>query len=245
MIAVVVFELIVCLVAWAAIGVGNADDDGQAAFPLEVWLACAIVQLTIYYLPPGRPARYRLWLLVALMLLASAIPGRLEPLSSFFHQALFIAGVAALPLLWWEWFAKTPKDRAAGLAPIGSISPPLGFVAWSLANIGIVKFEAWRGGHGEPYCILVPDGGSDLIGYHQAPDDWSLGGLRMVTGRGSGGSGHCCQWGFHALLLTHNDQLSNWSYRSQRFERVSERARRDIMGLSRLTCRSDAQRSER
>ena len=63
-IAVVVFELVVCLVAWAAIGVGNADDSGQSNFPLEVWLACAIMQLTIYYLPHGRQDRHRLWLLM-------------------------------------------------------------------------------------------------------------------------------------------------------------------------------------
>ena len=238
-IAVVVFELVVCLVAWAAIGVGNADDSGQSNFPLEVWLACAIIQLTIYYLPPGRQDRHRLWLFVTLILLASVIPGRLEPLSSFFHQALFIAGVVALPQLWWEWFAKTPEDRAAGLGLTGAIWLPLGLAAWSLANIGIVKFEAWRAAHGEPYCILVSDGGLVTSGYHQAPDDWSLSGLRMVSGRGSGGSGHCCQWDFHALLLTRNDQLFNWSYRSQRFEKVSDRARHDIGGLSGLTCRRE------
>lgn len=48
----------------------------------------------------------------------------------------------------------------------------------------------------------------------------------MISGRGGGGSGNCCQWDFHALLLTRNDELFNWSYRSQRFESVSERTRR-------------------
>ena len=46
-IAVVVLELIVCLVASVLIGVGNADDSGQAAFPLQVWLVCATLQLTM------------------------------------------------------------------------------------------------------------------------------------------------------------------------------------------------------
>jgi hypothetical protein len=80
-IAVVVFELIVCLAASVAIGVGNGDDRGQAAFPLQVWLVCAILQLTIRYLPPGRHARYGLWLLVTLILFAGATSGRIEPFS--------------------------------------------------------------------------------------------------------------------------------------------------------------------
>jgi hypothetical protein len=232
-IAVVVFELIACLIAAVMIGVGNADGE-QATFPLQVWLACAFLQLTIHYLPPARYARYVLLLLVTLILFASVAFGRIEGLR-YFHQALFIAGVAALPQLWWEWFPKATKDRAFVLLPIAVIALPLGFASWSLANIGIVKFEAWRVTHGEPYCIFVSDGRLFSSGYHRAPDDWSLSGLRMFSGRGAGGSGNCCQWDFHALLLTHDDELFNWSYRSQRFERVSERAR-SLLGLPRLTC---------
>ena len=228
-IAVVVFELLVCLVASVAIGVGNEDDSGQAAFPLEVWLVCAILQLTIRYLPPGRHVRYRLWLIVALLLVAGVTPGAIVPFPHL-HQALFIAGVAALPQLWWEWIAKTPEHRASGLALIGLISLPLGFAAWSLANAAIVTVEARMASHGEPYCILVSDGKIHSSGYHRAPDDWSLTGWRVVTGRGSGGSGNCCQFDFHALLLTRNDELFNWSYRSQRFESLSERTRH-AMGL--------------
>ena len=156
-IAVVVFELIVCLAASVVIGVGNADDSGQAAFPLEVWLVCAILQLTIRYLPPGRHARYGLWLFVTLILFAGVTSGTFAPFPHF-HQALFIAGVAALPQLWWEWFAKTPEHRASGLGLIGLIALPLGFAAWSFVNIWIVKFEAWRASNGEPHCIFVSDG---------------------------------------------------------------------------------------
>ena len=228
-IAVVVLELIVCLIAAVAIGVGNADDGGQAAFPLEVWLACAALQLAIRYLPPGRHARYRLWGIVTLILFVSVTSGLIAPFPHL-HQALFIAGVAALPQLWWEWFAETPEHRDSGLALVGLIALPLGFAAWSLANVWIVKFEAWRASRGEPYCILVSDGNLFSGGYHQAPDDWSLGGWRIVSGRGAGGSGNCCQWDFHALLLMRNDELFNWSYRSQRFESVSERTRH-AMGL--------------
>ena len=224
-IAVVVFELIVCLIATVVIGVGNADDSGQSAFPLEVWLACAALQLAIRYLPPDRHARYRLWGIVALILFVSVTSGAIAPFPHL-HQALFIAGVAALPQLCWEWLAKTPEHRAEGLGLIGLISLPLGFAAWSMANVWIVKFEAWRASHGEPYCILISDGRIFSSGYHQAPDDWSLSGWRMVSGRGAGGSGNCCQWDFHALLVTRNDELFNWSYRSQRFESLSERTRR-------------------
>jgi hypothetical protein len=236
-IAVVVFELMVCLAAAVVIGVGNADDSGQAAFPLEVWLALATLQLTIRYLPAGRHARYWLWLFVTLILFASLTSGTIEPFPHL-HQALFIAGVAALPQLWWERFAKTPEGRAFGFGLIGLISLPLGFAAWSLANIGIVKFEAWRAADGEPYCLFVSDGSLYSGGYHQAPNDWSLSGWEMFSGRGSGGSGNCCQWDFHALLLTHNDQLFNWSYRSQRFESVSERSR-GLLRMSVPRCQLD------
>ena len=41
---------------------------------------------------------------------------------------------------------------------------------------------------------------------------------------------------FHALLLTQSNQLFNWSYHSQRFEKVSERSRH-MLGLDHLTCR--------
>lgn len=233
-IAVVVLELIVCLAASVVVGVGNADDSGQAAFPLQVWLVCAILQLTIRYLPPSRHARYRLWLFVTLILFAGVTSGRIEPFPHF-HQALFIAAVAALPQLWWAWSAKTPERRALGLGLIGLVSLPLGFAAWSFANIWIVKVEAWRASNGEPYCIFVSDGRLFSGGYRQAPDDWSLSGWRMVSGRGAGGSGNCCQWDFHALLLTRNDELFKWSYRSQRFENVSERTRQ-LMTLNVSRC---------
>lgn len=233
-IAVVVFELIACLVASVVIGVGNADDNGQAAFPLEVWLACAILQLTIRYLPFGRLARYRIWLIMALILFAGVTSATIAPFPHL-HQALFIAGVAALPQLWWEWFARTSEYRPWGLGLIGLISLPLGLAAWSLANVWIVKVAAWSGSRGAPYCIFVSDGKSLSSGYHQAPSDWSLSGWRMVSGRGGGGSGHCCQWDFHALLSTRNDELFNWSYRSQRFEPLSERAR-GLMSLNVPKC---------
>lgn len=233
-IAVVVLELIACLAATVLIAAGNADDSGQAAFPLLVWLACAILQLTIRYLPPGRRARYHLWLAVVLILVIGMTPGRFEPFPHV-HQALFIAGVAALPQLWWDWYAKTPEDRASWMGPIALVSLPLGFAAWSLANIWIVKFEAWMVADGKPHCILVSDQKLYTSAYRPVPDDWGLSGLRMISGRGAGGSGNCCQWDFHALLLTKDDRLFNWSYRSQRFEQVSDRARRDLW-LTRLTC---------
>jgi len=60
----------------------------------------------------------------------------------YVHQALFIAGVAVLPQLWWEWSFKATKGRLLGLGLIGLASLPLGFATWSLANIWIVKANA-------------------------------------------------------------------------------------------------------
>jgi hypothetical protein len=232
MIAVVVFELSVCLFLAFLIVVGNAE---QALFPLDVWLALAILQLTIHYLPRGRYTRYRLLLVIIILLFASVAPGKIGVLT-YFHQPLFIASVAVLPQLWWEWSSKGTEGRALVLGLIGLASLPLGVVAWALANIWIVKVEAWTASYDDPYCIFVSDHKLFVGGdYHQAPDDWSLSGWRMFSGRGAGGSGDCCQWDFHALLLTHDKRLFNWSYKSQRFENISEPLRRS-MALNNLRC---------
>jgi hypothetical protein len=231
-IAVVVFELIICLVAATLIAVGNADG-GQALLPLSVWVICATLQLAIHYLPPSRRARYGLLFAVMLIIFAGVTVGRIDALP-YFHQSLFIAGVAVLPQLWWEWSSKATDRRAAMLGLIGLVSLPLGFIGWSFANIWIVKVDAWRAAQGEPYCLFASDGRLFSSGYHQTPNDWALSGWRMFSGRGAGGSGDCCQWDFHALLVT-NKELFNWSYRVQGFEKVSERTRR-LMHLGQMTC---------
>jgi hypothetical protein len=231
-IAIVVFELFVCLPLAFIIAVGSGGS-GVGISPLDVWLVLAILQMTIHYLPRGRITRYGLSLLVILTLVAGAMPGKTEALT-YFHQPLFIASVAVLPQLWWEWFSKGTEDQSL-LWLIGLAALPLGVAAWTLANIWIVKTEAWAAASGDPYCILVSSGKLFSSGYRQAPNDWSLSGWSMVSGRGGGGSGGCCQWDFHALLLTNDKRLFNWSYRSQRFESVSERTKQS-MGLGRLSC---------
>jgi hypothetical protein len=233
-IAIVVLELIVSLVATVVIGVGNPGSKMFMA-PLGVWFTCAILQLAIHYRPPGPRVRNGLMLALMLMLLASIV---LEGVQTppYFNQGLFIAAVAVLPQIVLEWSSRAATGgRIVGLCLIGLVSVPLGFTAWSLANIGIVKVRAWFVTHGEPYCLLVSDGRIFTSGYHTAPDEWSLSGWRMFSGRGAGGSGDCCQWDFHALLLTQSDQLFNWSYRSQRFERLSERSR-NMLGLTNVRC---------
>ena len=233
-IAIVVVELIASLIAALAIGVGNPGSMWIA--PLGVWFTCAILQLAIHYRPPGPRVRNGLVLTVMLMLIASMVlEGVWVP--PYFNQGLFIAAVAVLPQIVLEWSSKAATGgRIAGLYLICLVSLPLGFTAWSLANIGIVKVKARLVARGEPYCLLVSDGRISTSGYHAAPDDWSLSGWRMFSGRGAGGSGDCCQWDFHALLLTQSNQLFNWSYHSQRFEKVSERSRH-MLGLDHLTCR--------
>jgi hypothetical protein len=233
-IAIVVLELIVSLIATVALGVGNPGSNVFIA-PMGVWFTCAILQLAIHYRPRGLRVRNGLMLALMLMLLASiGLEGAQAPL--YFNQWLFIAAVAALPQILLEWSSKAATGgRIIGLCLIGLVSLPLGLTAWSLANIGIVKIKAWFVAHGEPYCLLVSDGRIFTSGYRNAPDDWSLSGLRMFSGRGVGGSGDCCQWDFHALLLTQSDQLFNWSYRSQRFDRLSERSRQ-MLRLTNVRC---------
>ena len=228
-IAVVSFELFGCLFLALLIGFGGGS---EAAIPLNVWLLLAIMQLTIHYLPRGRITRYGLCLILAMMLIAGVTPGKIEALP-YFHQALFIAGVGALPQFWWQWFSKDTAGRAALFA---LVSLPFGYAVWIVANIWIVKVEAWMVADGQPYCILASDGRILAGGrYHQVPNAWALSGWRMFSGRGGGGSGNCCQWDFHALLVTHDQRLFNWSYESQRFESVSARTER-LMSLSRISC---------
>ncbi len=233
-IAIVILELIACFYLAVILLIG---DPGSHIFiaPLEVWLACTTVQLAVHYVPRGPYVRYGLLFTVALILLGSVTFEGIGGIP-YFHQTLFIAGVTALPQIWWEWSSKATGDRAIVLALIGLVSLPLGFTAWSFANIWLVKAKAASVARGESYCILLSDGKLFSGGsYQKAPDDWSLSGFKMFTGRGAGGSGLCCQWDFHALLLTGNNQLFNWSYKSQRFDKLSEESRR-LLSLDHLTC---------
>ena len=232
-IAIVVLELIVSLVATVIIGVGNPGSKIFTA-PLGVWFTCAILQLAIHYRLPGPRVRNGLMLALMLMLLASIVVEGVQ-VPPYFNQGLFIAAVAVLPQIVLEWSSKATGGRIMGLCLVGLASLPLGLTAWSLANIGIVKVKAWSVTQGEPYCLLVSDGRFLTSGYHTAPDEWGLSGWRMFSGRGAGGSGDCCQWDFHALLLTQSDQLFNWSYRSQRFDGLSERSRQ-MLGLTKMRC---------
>jgi len=234
-IAIVIFELIACFCLTVLIGIGN-EGSGLFIAPLEVWFGCAVLQLSIHYLPRGPYIRYGLLSAVMLMLLAGVtLQG--EPIVPYLHQALLITGVAALPQFWWERLSQQTKGRSFVLGLIVFLSLPLGFAAWVFGNIPIVKIKAWLVSRGDSYCILLSEGHFRFSGpYHKASNDWSLNGCNMFRSRGSGGSGDCCQWDFHALLLTRNNELFNWSYNYQHFEKVSEQTRR-MMDLDNLTCR--------
>jgi hypothetical protein len=221
MIAVVLFELLVCSFLAVLITVGNADDSGQGGFFLQVWFACATLQLAIHYLPRLRYHQYIILIFLILLLTIGITSGRFE-IFTYFHQALIIAALASLPQLWWEWSSKARGGRTLVLFFIGMVALPLGFSVWTLANIGIVKTQAWVASRGEANRIFVSTGNLFSGGYRQIQDIWSLSGWNMVSARGLGGSGHCCQWDFHALLITRDNRIFNWSYRSQRFERISD-----------------------
>jgi hypothetical protein len=225
-IAIVIVELVACLILWLVLGAADRSSNLMFA-PLLVGLTCVVTQLVVHYVPRRPRVRAGLVCVVALMLVTGAIlDGGGLP---YLHQALFIAGVAVLPQIWVEWYSESGTARAIVLCVMGPLAIPLGLAAWCFANIWIVKAEARSVAQGEGYCILLSDGKLLSGGqYHVAPDDSSLSGWRMFTGRGGGGSGDCCQWDFHALLLTQSDRLFNWSYASQRFEPVSQHARRGL-----------------
>lgn len=227
-IAIVVLQLILCFFISVLMAVGNP---GQAAIiPLQVWLVGAVLQLAVHYLPRRPYIRTALVSTLALMLLAGVgLEGR-TPIP-FLEQTLFISAIAVTPQLWCEWFSKTKT----GLGPIVLFSLTLGVIVWSFANIAIVEAKARSVARGEPYCLFLSDNGLSYgAGYHKAPNLWSLTGWSMFAVRGIGGSGNCCQWNFHALLVTKDYQLFNWSYAAQRFETISEQTRR-TMGLN-MSC---------
>ncbi|WP_458760669.1 hypothetical protein ACSVBT_07735 [Afipia sp. TerB] len=169
-----------------------------------------------------------------LMLIVGVAPGKIEG-HPYIHQTLFIASVAAFPQLWFEHFSKKLKGRLGAAWLVGLAALPLGVAIWSAANIWIVKAEAHRAANGEPYCLLLANGGYGTS-YVRPQSDWRLAGLNMVSGHYGSGSGGCCQWDFHALMLKHDGQLFNWSYKSQQFETMSDQSRK-VMRLTKLSCK--------
>ncbi len=234
-VAIVAFELTCALFLATAIGLMNSGD--MMIAPVEVWFACATLQLTIHYRPSGSFVRNALAFVMAAMLIASlAVEDLRAP--PYFNQVLFVAAAATLPQLLLEWSAKATGRRTWALLLACICALPLGLAAWSLANIGIVKVKAQLAAEGEPYCLFVPDG-SYLGGEHdydKAPADWKLSGWSMVSPWDCSGSGDCRHLAFHALLLTQSNKLFNWSYRSQRFEKLSDERRRLYPSVH-LTCR--------
>jgi len=243
LIVIVVFiELIAA--ALAVWGIANSSAGGRIFYlaPWQLWATCAILQLAIHYRPPRPGPRNAIASLVGLMLLGSLI---LEggPLP-YFNQVLFIASVAVLPQLWLEWSSlASTGGRALWLLFVGLMALPVGYTAWSLANIAIVQFKAERVARGEQYCLLVPKDNFQYfkdpasVGNYRIASGWQLSGSVMFADRNlsvDSLGGDCCQWEFHGLLLTHSNKLFNWSYQSQRFDMLSDESRRklDLGGVS-------------
>jgi hypothetical protein len=234
-IALIIFELVSCLFLAGVVGLSDGDVAGGI---LAGWLALAALRLTIHFLPCSRMTRYGSVLLLVLILTACVMPGKIEALP-YFHQVLFIVCVAALPQLWWEWHTGRTRRTHKALGLIGLFtSLPLGYIAWSIANIGIVEVGAWMVSNGNPYCIFVGEGGPLHGGYFQPQDGWSLSGWRMYSGRSSGGGSGEFHWHFHAIHVTRDKRLLNWSYKSQRFENVSESTKTSLHleNLQKVSC---------
>src|ERR1051326_6916927 len=142
-IAIVALELLFCLVATVLIGVGNLSD--SAIVPLQIWFVCAVLQLSIAWVPERR---HVVWLVSLVMIGSFALAGYIP----FYPQSLLVAAIAVTPQLWWQRFVKGRKD-VLGIIALAAL--PIGVLVWSYANIGIVKFQAWRVSGGDPYCILV------------------------------------------------------------------------------------------
>ena len=232
-----IVELVGCLFL---AGILTLSENGDIAGGiLAGWLALAVLRLAVHYLPRAGMARHGMILLIALMFSASVLPGKIEALP-YFHQVLFVVCVALLPQLCWEWDAECTGRRHKVLGLIGLFtSLPLSYIAWSIANIGIVKAGAWAVANDDPYCMVVGEGGPIHGGYFQAQDGWSLSGWRMTTGRSNGGGSTDYYWRFRAIAVTQDKRLFNWSFKSQRFESISESTMKSLalQNLQKLSCR--------
>jgi hypothetical protein len=235
--ALMIVELVSCLFL---AGILTLSENGDIAVGiLAGWLALAVLRLAVHYLPRGRMTRYGILFLIVLMLFASVMPGAIEAVP-YVHQVLFVAFVALLPQLLSEWDAESTGTKHRLLRLLGLFtSLPLSYIAWSIANIGIAKAEAWAVAHDDPYCMVVGEGGPIHSGYFRTQDDWSLSGWRMTTGRSNGGGSTDYYWRFRAILVMQDKRLYNWSFKSQRFESISESTKKSLglQNLQKVSCR--------
>jgi hypothetical protein len=149
-----------------------------------------------------------------------------------FGYALAACGaliVDALVLFWTPWRAFDPEDvlayRKIHLCVVGAIIGAV--LTWSVANIGLIVWQAQLFAHGRPYCIQIGGRGLD---YAPATSLVELNGISLHARPDR----HGIPVGYHALLVIETAdglEWQNWSYLFQKFVLIPPKAR-----IPRPTC---------
>jgi hypothetical protein len=171
------------------------------------------------------------------MLIVSTVQGAV-PIAPYYHQVLFISGATSLIFLFGTSLPRKHSQnvRLRGWAQrvLLILALPIAVQIWSMANIAFASFAAQNTAHADAACILVK-GDKSLSGYRQSNSLLDLLGLTLYVPYTSGGGSGYFQWTFHALLVTKSRHMFNWSYKSQRFEPLTEENIRSLH-LERIAC---------
>jgi hypothetical protein len=231
LIAVLSIELILCLFYSSAL-VLNEWRDETPKLVLQTWTMCAIARILISLLDFDVIARRSMVFVFSAMLPISTIPGTVNELP-YAHQVLFVTGATSLVFFLGKALSKAPeydwRRLWAGRAML-VLALPIAVQIWSAANIAFVSFGARQAARGEAACLMMGEG-ADYRQSHSLSDQL---GLTLYVPYTQGGS-DSFQWTFHALLVTKNRRLFNWSYQSQRFEPLADDSIRNLH-LERTSC---------
>lgn len=189
---------------------------------------------------PGRPLNLVVAVLLATAIVLALTPGRFT-LLPYYHQILLMGAIVsglAIAVYNLPSHRRSSRTRRGVLLGILLLGPMVSAAIWlTLLSGPIVAFHAARAANGQPSCTLAYRTRLNGLGdYKQVTGVWDLQAYRMTVPFTSAGGSGSFQFGFHGLLLTPGE-LFNWSYQSQRFERVTETARRNL-GLRGLSCGS-------
>jgi hypothetical protein len=238
----ILFGLFQCLAmaTWfVAFGL-NAPDPFLSA-PL-IWLAILFGPATyLFARDVANPSIINL--VVAIVTVVAIVlgltPGRFT-LFPYYHQILSmgaIVSVLAIASYNSPWSPGSPGKRPVLIGILAS-GPVIGATIWlTLLSGPIVAFQAAETANRQSYCIF--NYSTRLIGlgeYRQSSSVWDFEAYWMTSPFISGGGSDEFQFGFHGLLLTSNE-LFNWSYQSQRFDRVTDTSRRKLH-IRNISCSS-------
>jgi hypothetical protein len=238
---VVLFGLFQCLamaICFAA-GAINAPNPWLSA-PL-IWLGI-LFGPAVYLFADNESNRPIINLIVVALFVIAIILGLTSgrfTLFPYYHQILSMGAIVsglAIAAYNFPWSPDSPRIKHRLLLGIVALGPLVGATIWlTLLSGPIVAFHAAQAAKGEPYCTFNYWTSLRGLGeYKQNRGVWDLEAYRMTSPfMSAGGSGYF-QFGFHGLLLTANE-LFNWSYQSQRFETVTDAARRNLH-ISALSC---------